>query len=194
MPAVKHSPMIYNYRMNKRLLKFIFPISIIILALLYHLCGEQLSASQRTDTISVRVVAVHDGDTVSVIIGMKNERLRLIGIDAPEIGQGLWGIKAKNHLKELLNHSGHIATLELDVEKRDKYGRILGYLWASDKKLINLEMVRDGYAVIFTFPPNVKYVDDLRKAQDFAKKKNLGIWGKDGMNEMPGEYKRKHPR
>lgn len=55
-------------------------------------------------------------------------------------------------------------------------------------------MVKDGYAVLFTFPPNVKYVDALKNAQDFAKEKGLGIWGKDGLNKMPKEYKRKHPR
>lgn len=180
--------------MGKKRSSLVSAIAISILAVFCFLFSRELSGNQKQHALSARVVAVHDGDTVSVIIGMKKERLRLIGIDAPEIGQGFWGIKAKNHLKELLNRSGHIVTLELDVEKRDKYGRLLGYLWAPDKKLINLEMVRDGYAVIFTFPPNVKYVDDLRKAQDFAKKKNLGIWGKDGMNEMPEEYKRKHPR
>lgn len=180
--------------MNKNRLEIVSVISLALLVAVFIFYDRQMAAAQWEDVPSAKVVTVHDGDTVSVVIGRKKERLRLIGIDAPEIGQGLWGIKAKNHLKELLNHSGHIVTLELDVEKRDKYGRLLGYLWAPDKKLINLEMVRDGYAVIFTFPPNVKYVDDLRKAQDFAKKKNLGIWGKDGMNEMPEEYKRKHPR
>lgn len=171
-------------------------ISALALALFAAFCliSDGQSYAYAQDVVSARVVKVHDGDTVSVMIGTKKERVRLVGIDAPEMGQKPWGTKAKHHLEELLDYAGSKVDLEFDVEKRDKYGRLLAYLWTSDKKLINLEMLRDGYAVLFTFPPNVKHVDELRKAQSFAKEKGLGIWGKDGLKESPRDYKREHPR
>jgi micrococcal nuclease len=63
-----------------------------------------------------------------------------------------------------------------------------------DNKLINLEMVRNGYAVLYTFPPNVKYVEQLREGQRYTREGRLGIWGSDGLKEMPREYRREHQR
>jgi micrococcal nuclease len=84
--------------------------------------------------------------------------------------------------------------VELDVQERDKYGRLLGYLFTEDGRLMNLEMVRDGYAVLFTFPPNVRYAHKMREAQEYARREGLGIWAKDGLRETPGEYRKRHPR
>lgn len=194
--------------MIKGHLRLFTAIVISILIALYFLHDRYLSGTQRPDALSARVVEVHDGDTVSVIIGKKKERVRLIGIDAPELSQRPWGARAKKHLKELLNLSGWRVTLEFDVEERDKYGRLLAYLWTTDERghpkkpqdflgppvLINLEMLKDGYAVLFTFPPNVKYVDALRDGQRLGREKGLGIWGKKGLKEMPEDYRRQHPR
>jgi micrococcal nuclease len=153
-----------------------------------------LTGAQGSADLSARVAAVHDGDTVSVMIGSKKERVRMIGIDAPELGQRPWGAKAKKHLEDLLDLSGWTVSLERDVEHRDKYGRLLGYLWTRDRKLINLQMLKDGYAVLFTVPPNVKHVNTLRDGQHYARERGLGIWGRDGLKERPEEYRRKHPR
>jgi micrococcal nuclease len=162
------------------LLSFLFP-------------GEAASAPGAR-TASAKLVAVHDGDTLSVIVGRKKERVRLIGIDAPELAQRPWGGHAKRHLKDLLGYTGTGLTLEFDVEKRDRYGRLLAYVRTGDNALVNLEMVRDGYAVLYTFPPNVKYVDLLREGQRYAREKGLGIWGRNGLKEMPKDYRREHPR
>lgn len=143
--------------------------------------------------IPVRIVRINDGDTVTIAIGRKMERVRLIGIDAPELGQRPWGKRAKSHLERMLPR-GESAILELDVAERDKYGRLLGYIRTADGRLINLEMVRDGYAVLFTIPPNVRYVNELREAQDAAKMEGVGIWGKERLSEAPSSYRKKHPR
>ena len=80
------------------------------------------------------VTAVHDGDTVSIKVKsfagfpLKIERVRLIGIDAPELGQDPWGRKAKKQLKKLVSESDWVVNVEFDVDQRDKYGRLLGYL------------------------------------------------------------------
>jgi micrococcal nuclease len=157
-------------------------------------CGHELSAAQRSGALVAAVVKVHDGDTLSVLIGRKKERVRLTGIDAPELGQRPWGARAKRHLEELINSSGRTVSLEPDVQRRDKYGRLLAYLWSGDGKLVNLEMLNDGYAVLFTVPPNVKHVDALRDAQRHARERGLGIWGRDGLKETPGDYRKRHPR
>lgn len=179
--------------MNRKHLRPI-QAALIPLTMLYFISLAQISYPQEFSEPSVKVVKVHDGDTVSVVIGEKTEKVRLLGIDAPEMGQRPWGAKAKRHLEGLLKRSGWTVSMEFDIEKRDKYGRLLAYLRGRDNRLINLEMVEDGYAVLFTLPPNVKYGDKLRNGQRLAREKGLGIWGKQGLKEMPLDYKKTHPR
>jgi micrococcal nuclease len=146
------------------------------------------------------VTSVHDGDTVSIKVEsfagfpLKLERVRLVGIDAPELGQEPWGRKAKRHLKKLISESGWVINVEFDVEQRDKYGRLLGYLWSKNSRtLINERMIEDGYAVLYTFPPNVRYADRFIEAQKRAQSKGLGIWGKKGLTQNPSLWRRDHP-
>lgn len=181
-------------RMRKNRLRIFSALAISLLAAFYFLQDRELTGAQRAGAPAARVVEVHDGDTVSVLLKGRREKVRLIGIDAPELGQRQWGRKAKRHLEELLDASGWTVTLEFDVEMRDKYGRLLAYLWTPDRRLLNLEMVKDGYAALFTFPPNVKYADSLREAQRSAREKGMGIWGSKGLKQMPGDYRREHPR
>lgn len=140
------------------------------------------------------VTAVHDGDTVSVVINKKQEKVRLIGIDAPELGQGPWGDEAKRYLESILGTPGREVRIESDVEKTDQYGRALAYVWTADNSLINLAMIKSGYAMLYTVPPNVKYADEFRKAQVEAREKRLGIWSAEGVRERPQDYRKKNPR
>src|SRR5512135_3072522 len=124
---------------------------------------------------SYLVTDVHDGDTVSIKVKsfagfpLQIERVRLIGIDAPELGRDPWGRKAKKHLKKLISESDWVVNVEFDVEQSDKYGRLLGYLWNRRKgALINEQMIEDGYAVLYTVQPNVKYAERFVGAQKRA--------------------------
>lgn len=146
------------------------------------------------DSIAGRVARVHDGDTVSVVIGKKREKVRMIGLDAPELGQRPWGKRAKEHLMEIIGSSGGTVVVEFDVQRRDRYGRLLAYLWTKDRHLINYEMLRDGYAVLYTFEPNVKYADMLREGQRMARERQAVIWGRPGLKERPSSYRERHPR
>lgn len=146
------------------------------------------------------VTDVHDGDTVSIKVKsfagfpLRIERVRLIGIDAPELGQEPWGRKAKKHLKKLISESDWVVNVEFDVEQRDKFGRLLGYLWnRRSKAMINQQMVEDGYAVLFTFPPNIKYSESFSEAQQRAYSKRLGIWGSGGLTQYPAQWRKEHP-
>jgi micrococcal nuclease len=142
----------------------------------------------------VPVIIVHDGDTLSVLINKKQEKVRMIGIDAPEIGQKPWGDEAKRHLEKIINTSGRKVKIEFDVEKTDQYGRILAYIRTTDGSMINLLMIRGGYAVLYTVPPNVKYAEDFRKGQAEAREKGLGMWSEGGLWEKPQDYRKEHPR
>lgn len=179
-----------NYKVSKPFPAVLF----IMLAAVCFLSYKWSYSADRSEAPIVKIIRVHDGDTVSVLIGRRRERVRLIGIDAPEIGQKPWGSRAKKHLEELLRHNGSLVSIEFDIDRRDRYGRLLAYLRTPDGKFINLQMVKDGYAVLFTFTPNVRYVNSLRDAQRYARENGLGIWGRDGLKETPQEYKRRHPR
>lgn len=145
-----------------------------------------------------RVTEVHDGDTVSIRLSgfagipYKTERIRLIGIDAPEIKQEPWGRQAKRHLKKLISESDWVVGIELDVEERDKYGRLLAYLWDKKGRLINERMIEDGYAVLYTIPPNIKYAEIFISAQKKARSKKVGIWKKDGLKMTPEKWRKEN--
>lgn len=141
-----------------------------------------------------KVERVSDGDTMYALVNGRSEKIRLIGIDTPEIGQRPWGERSRKYLEKLLELSSWNAAIESDIEERDQYGRILAYVWTTDGKMINEEMLRSGYAVLYTFPPNVKYINEFRAAQKEAREKKLGIWGKNGLKQRPYEYRKEHPR
>ncbi len=129
----------------------------------------------------VYVSHVVDGDTLELSSG---EKVRYIGIDTPELrkrkGAGWiydpmpYAEEAKDFNRKLVE--GKDIRLKFDVQKRDKYGRILAYVYQDDV-MANMEMVRQGYAMIYTYPPNVKHVDDFLVAQKEAREDNRGLWG-----------------
>ena len=179
--------------MNKRHLKATTSFLVLITTLLYCLCGDSSAFLKPANPGYVRVIKVHDGDTISVILNGRKEKVRLIGIDAPELRQRPWGSRAKKRLKELLSSAGWRVILDFDVEKADRYGRLLGYLITSEGSILNVRMVKDGYAVLLTIPPNIKYVDELKMAQNEARQYRQGIWSGKGLKESPSDYRKKHP-
>jgi len=180
--------------MRRRTINLVSVLFFLIVASFYLLHERYFPSKKHEIGKFVPVIEVHDGDTVSVIINKRQEKVRLIGIDAPEIGQKPWGKNAKEHLETLLSSSGGKVTMEFDVDKWDKYGRMLAYLWTPKREMINLLMIRDGYAMLFTFPPDVKHADELKAAQMEARDRGLGIWAENGLKEKPVDYRREHPR
>ncbi len=168
---------------------------ILLLALLLSLFFFSVDRSIATQRSSnAQVNRVHDGDTVTLTMSGKTYRTRLIGIDSPEKGQEPWGRRAKEYLRRLIKESGGKVFVEMDVTKYDKYDRLLAYLWTPHGDLINEQMVRGGYAVLFTIQPNSAYADRFKKAQQDARSGKRGIWGPDGLREKPIQYRIKHPR
>jgi len=122
----------------------------------------------------LRVVKVVDGDTVLLSDG---RTLRYIGIDTPERGQPFYEA-ARNFNRKLVE--GKSVELEFDVERYDHYGRLLAYVFVRDERgrriFVNAEMVRNGFARIYTKPPNVKYADLLLRLQEEARRNRRGLW------------------
>jgi micrococcal nuclease len=172
-----------------------FFISVILFLVLPSISDAQTYKDSR-----FRVIEVNDGDTISIKVNTflgittKIERLRLIGIDAPELKQEPWGRLSKRYLKKLLSESDWVVRVEFDIEKRDKYGRLLGYVWDNRGRLINEKMLEEGYALLYTIPPNVKYTERFILAQKFAQQKRVGIWGKKGLKKSPEQWRIENPR
>lgn len=159
--------------------------------------------------VPARVIEVIDGDTLLVRFepgpGVRRhgsgwlvrvpggwltvatvEKVRLIGVNAPEIElrrKEPYGPEAKAYVRQrVLNRA---VTLKFDVATRDQYGRLLAYVYLNGL-FFNQELVKDGYAQVFTVPPNVKYADRLLHAQREAMRAGRGLWRKHGF--APGSF------
>lgn len=138
------------------------------------------------------VERVVDGDTIDVKIGDRRETVRLIGIDTPESVAPTrpvqcFGQEASLHLADVLP-AGTEITLVRDVEARDIYQRLLGYVVrSSDGLFVNLEMVAAGYAAVLNYPPNDHYADILARAEADAVAAGRGLWGQCGGPDVPLE-------
>ena len=144
--------------------------------------GPPLPAMRLSACVIVRIV---DGDTVDC---RAQGRVRLIGMDTPEMSQEPFGAEAAAALAELIP-VGTTVGLEPDVEPRDRYNRVLAYLWL-DSVMVNWVLVRAGWAVLLTYPPNVRYVDWLTQAQRVAREEKRGRWASGGFECMPVERRR----
>ena len=129
------------------------------------------------------VTKVVDGDTFWVDDGTeKGKKVRLIGVDAPESRRtgrketGYYGKESKIFLTQLL--SGEEVRLEYDVDPTDRYGRVLAYVYLKDGTFVNAELVRQGYAMVLTVPPNVKFAEQFVRHQRSARDEKRGLWRK----------------
>ncbi len=122
-----------------------------------------------------KVVRIIDGDTFEIEGGIK---VRLIGVDTPEMKNknktiDCFAQEAKQKMEKLLN--GREVVLEKDVSETDRYGRLLRYVYLGDE-MINDTLVRDGYAKIATFPPDVKFKDQFLASERLAREAKSGLW------------------
>lgn len=139
-------------------------------------------------TYTGQYVSNHDGDTITVRIKGKKEKVRLIGIDTPELAQKPWGPKARDFTRRLTQ--GKTLRLETDVEPRDRYGRLLAYVYVG-KTFVNRALAEEGYALTLTYPPNVAHVEDFTAAVRRAREAKRGFWAEGGLAESPADYRRR---
>jgi micrococcal nuclease len=156
------------------------------------------AAGSRTDSVALRasaealarmtpcpVTEIVDGDTIRC---GELGRVRLLLIDTPERDQEPWGARARSALQALLE-VGTEARLETDVQQRDQYGRLLAYVYRSDGVQVNEMMVRNGYAVVVVYPPNVRHVDPLRAAATAAQEARRGLWSTEAFDCVPRDHR-----
>lgn len=137
--------------------------------------GAWAAAGNALDGIVVKVV---DGDTIHVRVGERVEKVRYIGVNTPEVhhptrGEEPGGREARDVNRQLVG--GQRVRLEMDVGARDRYGRLLAYVWVGDV-MVNAELVRRGYAQVMTVPPNVRYQRLFLDLQRGAREAGRGLW------------------
>lgn len=140
---------------------------------------------------SYRITKHVDGDTFYVKDkNCKQFKVRLIGVDCPEstIRKDFYGKEASEYIKELLP-IGSIVRLEKDKGDKDKYDRLLRYVWLDDDRMVNSLLVEGGYARAKYYKPNGKYKNEFERLEKKARRNKLGMWSE----EIEGKYvKSKH--
>lgn len=147
-------------------------------ALAYTSCQ---SAKDKNQEQYYAITKVVDGDTFWIDDETdKGKKVRLIGVDAPESRNtsrkqvGYYGSEAKAFLTSLLLEEK--VKLEYDVDSTDQYGRTLAYVYLSDGTFVNAELVRQGYAMVMTVPPNIKFSEKFVRLQREARENRRGLW------------------
>ena len=178
-------------KINKKCLYTFLAISI----LLFTSCDKnsvnnslEINIDKNTQVTEIKLYGLYtvsqvvDGDTITVDIDGKNEKVRLIGVDTPE--SVAFGKNAYKNCKE-----GKIATqftksqlqgkkiyLEYDIEKYDKYNRTLAYVYIDKNTMFQEMLLKQGYAQIMTVPPNSKYSARFYQLQKSARENKAGFW------------------
>ena len=187
----------------KNVNKFLF--TIIILFIIFEFSPETFPNSSSLftkncleDNKKFVVKKIFDGDTILVETLRRNVstngdyKIRLLGIDAFEHDQLPFGPKGKEFLTMLLLNK--TVCVETDANEKDIYGRTLGYVF-SDSVFINEELLKNGLVILYDFPPNVKYIDRLKKAQRNARENMLGVWEKQNfILETPAQWRYKQKK
>lgn len=149
----------------KRIVLFLLVLSILASGYSWRLC--------------TRVI---DGDTIIIDA---NEKIRLIGVDTPDLAHPLKPVQffareASEYTRKIA--LGKNVRLEYDQEKIDKYGRTLAYVYFEDGRMLNAEIIKNGYGFAYT-KYHFKYMKEFRKYEREARERGLGLWGNEGMDE-----------
>lgn len=148
--------------------------------------------SPRPSGITVEVIRVVSGNTLEVSLNFQRQKVRLLGISAPDLRQDPWGKQAQNILESLLGQKPHIVVLETDTTVKDPYNRLLAYVW-SDGTLLNEAIVRSGYALKGDDAFAGKYTLRLQRAQEYARIMGYGIWhDEQPMKLTPWEFRQQN--
>jgi micrococcal nuclease len=156
-------------------------IAVLAVALIYELSGSgDDSPAPSGERVTVRVDRVVDGDTAKVYFEGDSEYVRYIGVDTPESVKPdspveCFGEEAKRFNESLLRSGGPNVTLVFDRERRDRYGRLLAYVYAGGQ-MIQEELLRRGYATTLEVPPNTSRADEFERLEEQARAAGRGLW------------------
>ena len=138
------------------------------------------------DAVAAKVQRVSDGDTFVAVVAGRRERIRVIGVDTPESvdpnrPDEPYGKEASDFAKHYLD--GATVRLAGDAEPRDRYGRMLAYVWLRDGTFWNALLVAEGYAQQLTIPPNVTYAPLFRRLVAEARGHDRGLWAQENRSQ-----------
>lgn len=157
----------------------------LILAALLGVIGAQFSdynlasITPNKGTIDGAIIKVYDGDTITLQAQGKRHKIRLYGLDAPEIAQS-FGVKARDYLLQLCPlHTKALVT----IKNTDKYGRIVGIVSCNNTN-VNAKLVKDGYAWAYQ-----DYTQAYLPLELYARVKNLGLWSEKNPIK-PSDYRK----
>jgi endonuclease YncB( thermonuclease family) len=157
-------------------------LAIILLVVLPTACISGVETAVSTDTIIIspppdgeraQVDYVIDGDTIEVLLNGRAYRVRYIGVDTPERDEPFYDEATEANRKLV---AGQEVILVKDVSDVDQYGRLLRYIYLTDGTFVNAELIRQGYARLVTYPPDVAYQDQFRQWQTQARETQSGLW------------------
>lgn len=159
--------------------------------LLLSLLLQSCQSATMPKGVEVKVTRVVSGQTVEVTGSERSlSRVRLIGIDAPDLQQQPWGQAAKERLEAIALNQ--FVLLEFDVQNQDAFGRRIAYVWQNGV-LVNEKLVAEGYVLILPRSPNNKYDQRLERAQEWARLMGRGIWNpQKPMRLTPAQFRRQY--
>ncbi len=170
-----------GYRKKSPIRRFsVLQLLIVLLIIAFSIyLGNSIGKGSISKT-QAQVIKVSDGDTITVEFSNgSHERIRLIGVDTPETHHptkpvGCFGVEAENFTRTNLDKKE--VSLEYDVERKDKYGRVLAYVYFGDIRF-NDELIKRGFAKVLTIEPNTRYANIHSKLEVEAKNNRVGMWG-----------------
>ena len=145
--------------------------------------GIEIAASANLSEDEYLVTSVTDGDTFKINYNGEEKKVRLIGIDTPESvhpdssKNSDYGKQASAYTKSLIENK--VIKIEFDVSQTDKYGRLLVYAYLENGEMLNEKLVKEGYAQVATYAPNVKYAEKFEQLQKQARENKVGFWKND---------------
>jgi len=145
---------------------------------------------KKSESINLyKIVSVVDGDTIKVYINNKVETIRLIGLDTPETVDPrkevqCFGLEASKKAKEMLEGKSVILEKDESQGERDKYGRLLLYVYLEDNILFNKWMIENGYGHEYTYNIPYKYQTEFKNAEKYARENKLGLWADDACSNF----------
>lgn len=150
-------------------------------------CGATVQTPPQDARVPCRVARVIDGDTFTCSGG---RRVRLLLIDAPEGRQRPYGDSARATLQRLIQRGTELS-LELGRDSTDRYGRTLAFAWLPNGQMINEELVRRGWAVVYLYDrKNLHHADRLQVVEDSARMRRRGLWRDGPIRCRPDAYRR----
>ncbi len=162
-------------------------LAVIAISYILHEPKAPITATPKGAKLVCTIKSVYDGDTLTARCPEGEVKVRVFGIDAPEMGQEPWGALSRDALRASAQIN---STVTLQVRDQDRYGRVVAQIFIGERDT-GLDMVRQGRAVMYE-----QYNDSptYRQAQAEAQRARRGIWEKPGAQQDPAAWRRLNPR